>query len=59
MDIKDFKNIEDIDSKRGYTPSVLQFRKWRCKVCGKRFTTTGQAKNHKCSTKYLKPREAK
>ena len=59
MDIKDFKNIENIDSTRSFTPSVKQFRPWKCKLCNTRFSTAGQAKNHKCSTKYYIPRETK
>lgn len=59
MNIKAFKNIEDIESQRAFTPGLKQFRKWRCKECGKRFTTAGNAKNHECSIKYLKLREAK
>lgn len=54
LDIKDFKNIEDLGEQRYHTASVLQYRKWRCTECGKRFTKASQAKNHKCSTKYYK-----
>jgi tRNA(Ile2) C34 agmatinyltransferase TiaS len=59
MNISEFKNIENIEAQRVFSPSILQFRKYKCKECGKRFTNAGRAKNHKCSTKYLKPREAK
>jgi hypothetical protein len=57
MDIKSFKNIENISSQRAFTPNIKQFRPWKCKECNKRFATAGQAKNHKCSIKYLKAKK--
>jgi transcriptional regulator NrdR family protein len=51
------KNIEDIADKRLMTPGLKQFRRYKCRECGKRFATIGNARNHVHSLKHLEAKQ--